>query len=117
MGYRDDRDALIAKNEELEAEVSSLRDEIGRLRGTAVRSNRWLGGPTRIEIERTLQGELSESAIEEIAEVLRSRFDGPGRIERLGHTLSWYTDVNARGGGRRVAVHFTRRDGKTRVRV
>jgi len=45
-----------------------------------------------------LEGELSESAIEEFVGMLRSRFGVTGRIERLGSTISWSTDI-PRGTG------------------
>jgi hypothetical protein len=117
VSYRDDRDALIAQNEQLQADLDAAREEIARLRGGGSRSSGWLGGPTRIEVERHLEGELSESAIEELVGNLRSRFGVQGRIERLGSTISWSTDIPRGAGGRNVVVHFTKRAGGTRIRI
>ena len=108
MSYRDDRDALIAQNEQLQSELDAAREEIARLRGGGSRSSGWLGGPTRIETERHLEGELTESALEELVGLLRSRFGVQGRIERLGSTISWSTDILRGAGGRNVvAVSYT----------
>ena len=117
VSYRDDRDALIAQNEQLQAELVAARAEIARLRGDGSRASGWLGGPTRIEIERQLEGELSESAIEEFVGMLRSRFGVTGRIERLGSTISWSTDIPRGTGGRNLTAHFTRRADGTLIRI
>lgn len=117
MSYREDRETLLARNEELETELSAAHQEIARLRGGNVRSNKWLGGPAEIEVERVVPGELGESALEDLVAGLRARFGGAGRIERVGQTFTWCTEPGPRGGGRRVAVHFTKRGGSTRVRI
>jgi hypothetical protein len=54
--------------------------------------------------------------LEDLVVDLRSRFGNAGRIERLGRTVSWTSHSDPRSG-RNVTVHFTRRNGGTRVRI
>jgi hypothetical protein len=116
MTYRDDRDAAGARADQLEKELEAARDEIARLRGEKTASNAWLGGPSRIQIERTIEGEISEAALEPLIERLRARSGHMGRIERLGSTIAWSTDADPRRGTN-FHVRFTIKDGVTIVRI
>lgn len=119
MTYRDDREALSARVAQLEGELDEARALIRRLRGEGVEltSNRWLGAPTSIELERFVEGEMPESAREEIIEVLRAQLGQIGRAETIGRTLAWRTERDPQQGGRHVEVLVTIRGGRTRVQV
>ena len=111
MGYRDELEALRARNEELEGEVAALREALGRGTGP----DRWtgfLGAPTRLQLVGELEGELDEDALEELVASLRRAFGEVGRTEQLGRTLTWST---TRQGGRAVEVICRRAGGKTEL--
>lgn len=110
----------MARVEHLEGELHEARAEIQRLRGgEGERSARrgWLGAPTRIELERTIEGELPEAAREEIVELLRMDLRELGRTEIIGRSLSWRSEPDPQRGGRRIDVLVTVRNGKTRIQV
>lgn len=117
MTYRDERDGASARVTQLEEELEQAREEIARLRGGSVKSNPWLGGPAHIQIERVVDGELPESAYEELVERLRAHVGQMGRSEKIGGTFAWQTEPDMRGRGRNFNVRFTVRDGKTRIRI
>ena len=117
--YRDDREALRARVEQLEGELDEARAEIARLRGEepVERASGWLGAPTRIEHERVIEGELPEAAREEVVELLRAELGQLGRTETLGRTLAWRSEPDPQRGGRRIDVLVTTRGGRTRIHV
>lgn len=107
--------------EQLEGDLDEARAEIERLRGEETdegRSSRgWLGAPTRIELERSIDGELPEAAREEIVELLRAELHELGRTETIGRTLAWRSEPDPQRGGRRIDVLVTARNGRTRIHV
>ncbi len=116
--YRDEREALAARIEQLERELADARREIARLRrggdGELAEPSVFLGAPSRVVLERTLSGELPDEALEQLVEVLRLTFGQMGRREDVGRTAAWRTDAEA---GRRAQVFIIRGDGTTRIRV
>lgn len=119
--YRDDREALAARIEDLERELELARDELARLRrggdGEPAEKSVFLGGPTHVVHERTLDGELPDEALDEVIETLRFTFGQMGRSETIGRTFAWQTEIDPQQGGRRVQVFVARRGGQTRLRV
>lgn len=119
--YRDDREALIARLEQLEAELERARAENARLRrggdGEPADRSVWLGGPTHVVHERVIDGERPDEALEELVETLRFSLGQMGRSEKIGKTFAWQTEIDPQRGGRRVQVFVTRRGGTTRLRV
>ncbi len=81
------------------------------------RPNRWLGGPTRIVFERTVEGELPEADFPVIVDEIRRRTGNVGQAGSLGRSLSW-SMTRAGGGVRRdLEVVVTVRRGRTRISV
>ena len=121
MAYRDELEALRAHVERLEGENATLRRENGELRGgvgadeSPSRTNGWLGGPLRIEVERSVAGELPPAGHELVVELLRERFGVIGETSVLGSTLTW--KVGPPNTSRTIEVTITAREGRTRVRV
>lgn len=116
MGYRDELEALRAKNKQLEAELAVARREI---EGDRARQNRdeasiLAGGPIRITRELELDAELDESGLELLVDELRREVGEVGRTEQLGQTLTWATTQQ---GGRIVEVSCVRRKGRTRITI
>jgi hypothetical protein len=118
VGYRDDREALAARVEQLEGELDEARAEIARLRGErsseTPRANPLLGGPSRIRLERRLDVELPEAAYEELIAVLRAELGEVGRMDRIGRTLAW---TSSGRNGRVVELTCEVRRGETRLRL
>ncbi len=80
-----------------------------------------LGGPRRLAVTRTLEGEVPPAAAAELDEAVvgaaRAALDELGRFERLGRTLTW-TTLGARSELKRaVTVTVSSRDGQTLVDV
>lgn len=121
MAYRDELEALRAHVERLESENAGLARELAELRGAPgpegerPRAHGWLGGPLRLEVERSVEGELPRAGHEQVVEVLRARFGMIGETTVLGSTLTW--KVGRPSASRTIEVTITARDGRTRVRA
>lgn len=122
MSYRDELSALQSKLDEAEAELDALRAENAALRrGIAPRIaesgtlGRVLGAPSRLRIERTLDGELPASAHRELARIAQRAIGVRGSVISLGNVLVVRT--RARRDGRFVQVRITAKGGATHVVV
>jgi len=78
--------------------------------------NRWVGGPTRIFVEREVEGELPDAEFPTLVEEIRRLVSDVGQVSQLGHSFSW---ISTRGGGRTrdLEVSVSVRAGKTRIRA
>jgi hypothetical protein len=82
-------------------------------RRTASRGNRFLGAPLVIDIERTIDGELTAEAHEALLEAVRRATGELGEVTSLGRQFGWKGKVE--GGKAQVAVSPV--GGRTVVRV
>jgi len=78
--------------------------------------NRWVGGPTRLFVEREVEGELPDAEFPTLVEEIRKLVSDVGQVSQLGHSFSW---ISTRGGGRTrdLEVSVSVRAGKTRIRA
>ncbi|HEX4632439.1 MAG TPA: serine/threonine-protein kinase [Gemmatimonadales bacterium] len=78
--------------------------------------NRWIGGPTRLFVEREVEGELPDAEFPTLVEEIRKLLSDVGQVSQLGHSFSW---ISTRGGGRTrdLEVSVSVRAGKTRIRA
>lgn len=121
--YRDDREALRARVEHLEGELSEARSELDRLRGGGASAeaalarggNPFLGAPTTLRLRRRVDGELPAEAMDELVDVLRERFGAVGTIEQGGRGLAW--KLQPPDTNRVVQVTVVPADGRTVIRV
>jgi hypothetical protein len=78
----------------------------------------FLGRPTRIDIERTLEGEVPESEFGALVDEIRRTVGDLGNFSTLGSTLAW---DSTRGGRearvRRISVTIVPRNGRTVIRI
>jgi len=80
------------------------------------RPNVFLGGPTTIDIERTVDGEVPESEYLMLVEEIRRTLGHVGSISTLGKSLTW--NSAALGNvARDVHVTITPRGGQTKIRI
>ncbi len=77
----------------------------------------WLGSATRLESLRIIDGELPQSAYDDLVEEIQATFDVVGQIATLGRSLMWNTVHSGSGGGRVIQVRVTSRGGQTRISV
>ncbi len=86
----------------------------------SVRPSPWLGAPTRIVLERVVDGEIGPDHYESLVNEMRRTFGDNGVPSVLGRTLAW---TPAAAGGRResrtrnVDVSIISRGGVTTIRV
>ena len=80
------------------------------------RENKWAGGPTRIFIERIVEGELPETSFFYLVEEIRTVLGNAGQVSQLGPSFTWSmgkapsnrsleVTVGVRGGRTRITVH------------
>ncbi|HEX4601438.1 MAG TPA: serine/threonine-protein kinase [Gemmatimonadales bacterium] len=117
--------------EDLAAEVGIAPDVVRRAAqavappGTAVdqvvplepqRPNRWIGGPTRLIIERVVDGEVPETEFQALADEIRHVLRNPGQLSQFGRSFSW---TAARRGSslRDLEVVVSVRAGRTRITI
>lgn len=88
-------------------------------RHTTTPRSRFLGAPSVLTLERTIDGEVPASEYEPIVEDLRRAFNDNGYVSTLGRSLAWSSMApNGRGGNqKRVNVAITPRNGRTTIRV
>jgi transposase-like protein len=77
----------------------------------------WLGSPTVIASERVVDGEVAESAYEEIIAEVQATLATDGEVDTRGRSLTWRTVKPVLGKRRAVQVRVTSRGGKTRIHV
>ena len=79
--------------------------------------SRFIGAPTRIVLEREVDGEPTTTQREDLVEELRNEVGESGTIETLGKTFAWHPSLDYRGRGRGPTVRVRSRDGRSRVAV
>lgn len=72
------------------------------------------GGPTSVELERIVEGEMSEAQWEEVVAEIRHVYEVAGETGQLGRTLQW---VHRDQTGERAHVTLTPTGGQTRIRI
>jgi serine/threonine protein kinase len=77
----------------------------------------WLGSPTVIEWERVVDGEVTESAYDDIVAEVQAMLSTDGQVDTRGRSLTWRTVKPVLGKRRAVQVRVTSRGGQTRVHV
>ena len=126
--YRDDADAALARADALEKELAAAKAEIDELKGrrsealTRVGSQalarqtatRWLGGPTRLALSRTIDGELPEEAYSDLVGRCTMLLGQIGNVSVLKGSLSWTSTI---GSGNMISVFVTSRDKQTTIRI
>jgi len=75
--------------------------------------NRLIGGPTRILMERVVDGEVPEAEYPVLVDEIRRVIGNVGQVSQLGRSFTWST---VRGSGtRNLEVVVTVRGGRTRI--
>jgi hypothetical protein len=77
----------------------------------------FLGAPTRIIAETEIQGEPSESDLEDIVDDIRDVIGETGTIDKVGKTMVWRIERLYRQNQRDFAVRVRTRRGRTRIVV
>jgi hypothetical protein len=72
-----------------------------------------LGAPLRLEFERTVDGEITPGAYEELAETIHSTLSAPGHVSTLGKSFEWHSANPQRG----LRVTIIPRAGRTVIRI
>ncbi|MEP6765144.1 MAG: serine/threonine-protein kinase [Gemmatimonadaceae bacterium] len=85
------------------------------------RPNPFLGARTKIEMETSFDGELSEIGFEDVADEIRRALGDMVTVSAVGRTLT-VTSTATDGGGRqnrmrRMQIHLTSRNGRTTIRA
>jgi hypothetical protein len=80
----------------------------------ATKGSWFLGGKTRIVLERELPSEPTQAQREDLLDEIREVTGDVGTIESLGNTLVWHA-TTTRNTTRALSVRMRFRDGRTRV--
>ena len=80
-----------------------------------VRSNPWLGGPTRISVERIVGGEVPESEYSVMVDETRRMLKNVGQVSQLGRSFSWTASPGA--SQRKLEIVVSVRGGRTRITI
>ncbi len=103
-----------ASNDRLLADPGVLR------RGPQLLSpvNPFIGAPTKIDYETTIEGELSGDAFEELADEVRRQLGEMVTVSQVGRTMSITSAAAAtrNGSPRRIQINISSRHGKTTIR-
>src|SRR6478735_1285284 len=81
--------------------------------------SRFLGAPTTLRLERTIDGEVSPDEYEALVLEIQRTVGGMGSASTLGRTLQWTSAGSGRRrlSGRMVQVTITPRNGRTTIRI
>jgi hypothetical protein len=82
--------------------------------------SRFLGAPTTLRLERTIDGEISPDDYEPIVLEIQRAIGGIGAASTLGRTLQWTSaggGMRRRVGTRMVQVTITPKNGRTTIRI
>jgi hypothetical protein len=126
--YRDDRDADQARIQALEAELGAAKQRIAKLEGRQEQAlvlasprgkdtNKFLGAPLQLELERTFEGAFPADGFEDLVEHIRELTRDRGRTELLRSSVAWWSSTSEKSVGPFTCVTVTVKDGKTIVRV
>ncbi|HXF24542.1 MAG TPA: hypothetical protein VN602_08470 [Gemmatimonadaceae bacterium] len=83
-------------------------------------ASKFLGAPSVIVMERTIDGEVPTTEYEVIVDMLRRAFNDNGMVGTLGKSLAWSSasrGYGRRGNGQQVNASVTPRDGRTVIRI
>jgi serine/threonine protein kinase len=80
----------------------------------ANRRNVVIGGPTRLLIERVVEGEVPEGEFPVMVEEIRRWLNRPGQVSQIGRTFSW-TSAGGAGSTRNTEVSVSVRGGRTHI--
>jgi serine/threonine protein kinase len=83
---------------------------------TGTARNRWLNGPTKLALERVVDGELPEAEYATLVDEIRSLLKNGGHVSQLGRSFTW-TPSKGQYSQRDLEVVVTVRGGKTRITV
>ncbi len=135
VAYRDELEAAHARSRALEQELEQARSRIDELEGrrsTALAKrgstelaradagssySSWAAGPTKLRFETEIDGEVPESAYQELVEVMRRSVGAIGNASTLGKSLSWSATPQHGAADRMLLVTIDSRRGKTAIRV
>lgn len=73
------------------------------------------GAPPGFVLERIVQGELPESALEALVPIMQSATIGQGNASSVGKTLTWSSRSDSNSSSQQILV--SSRDGETLIRV
>jgi len=80
----------------------------------ANRRNFVIGGPTRLLVERVVEGEVPESEFPMMVEEIRRWLNRPGQVSQIGRMFSWTASGTA-GSTRNTEVSVSVRGGRTYI--
>ena len=99
-----------------QALVRRAATEIARPAPPNQSPNAWLGGPTRLVVERVIEGEFPIEEFDQLLEIIRFGNVGPGQVSTVGRSLTWQ-GVLGSGQATMATVTISVRQGQTRVRI
>ncbi|HWZ27169.1 MAG TPA: serine/threonine-protein kinase [Gemmatimonadales bacterium] len=80
-------------------------------------TNHVIGGPTRLFIEREVEGELPDSEFPTLVEEIRRMLSDVGQVSQLGHSFSWISSRGSKWRSQDLEVSLSVRNGRTRIRA
>ena len=110
------RDVGIAPELVRKAERSLSRTHSRETSLEPPKPNFFIGGPTRIMFERTVEGELDERDYTEMVDEIRRHLKEVGQVSQLGRSFTW-TLNKGQSGLRNIEIVISVRPGKTRILV
>jgi len=99
------------------AAADSLRPSPGATAAAPepIRSNPWIAGPTRVAIERVVDGELPDTEYATMVDETRRVLKNVGQVSQLGRSFSWSASPGATERSLEIVVSV--RGGRTRITV
>ncbi len=80
------------------------------------RRNRWIGGPTRLLLERVVEGELPDTEWPTMVDEIRRVLTNVGQVSQFGRSFTWV--ATRRGASQRdLEVAVSVRGGRTRITI
>lgn len=92
----------------VEAALAAYQQDDGTKEGYQI-----LGGPTSIDIERVVEGEVSMDQWDELTTTISRTFNIVGQASQVGQSLQW----TAQNRFQQVHVSLKPQDGKTKIRI
>jgi serine/threonine protein kinase len=96
------------------ADLAEPRAEIAP--GGPVKINRWINGPTKLRLERTVEGELPDADWQELVDEIRRTLGNVGQVNQFGRSFAW--SAAGRSASRwDLEVAVSVRGGRTRISI